>query len=87
MMKETKFQPLASHGSYFQLYSYADLSEANELNFAIKLTQDAGVAVIPVSAFYQTKKENKVLRFCFVKRESTLENAVARLIKYERSFS
>ncbi len=87
MMKETKFQPFASHGSYFQLYSYADLSDANELEFAIRLTQDAGVAVIPVSAFYQTKKENQVLRFCFVKKESTLENAVERLIKYERSLA
>lgn len=83
LMAETKFTPLASYGSYFQLYSYADISNESELNFAKELTINGGVATIPVSAFYQNGKENKVLRFCFAKKESTLNEAVERLIGYQ----
>jgi methionine aminotransferase len=46
---------------------------------AIRLTKDYGIATIPVSAFYQNGEDNKVLRFCFAKKEETLEKAVAML--------
>jgi methionine aminotransferase len=79
LMQQTKLQPLPSHGSYFQVYSYKNLSEKTEKEFAIQLTRQAGVATIPVSAFYQTETNHQVLRFCFAKKESTLEAAVERL--------
>jgi methionine transaminase len=82
IMQQTKFTPLASHGSYFQLYSYKNISDEPENDFAIRLTQEAGVATIPVTAFYQKPVDNNVLRFCFAKKESTLEDAVNRLIKF-----
>jgi methionine aminotransferase len=82
LMAETTFQPLSSFGSYFQLYSYADISDDTELNFAKELTIKAGVASIPVSAFYQNGKDDKVLRFCFAKKENTLNEAVERLKDY-----
>jgi methionine aminotransferase len=78
-MKATKFRPLPSYGSYFQLYSYAGISEENEKDFAIKLIKEHGVASIPVSAFYQVPQDNKVLRFCFAKKETTLREAAQRL--------
>ncbi len=81
MMAQTKFKPLASHGSYFQLYSYENISNENENDIAIRLTKEYGVATIPLSAFYKEATENKVLRFCFAKKESTLEEAADRLIK------
>lgn len=81
MMKQTGFSPLVSHGSYFQLYSYASISDEKEKDFAIRLTKEFGVATIPVSAFYKKECENKVLRFCFAKKEETLEMAVEKLIK------
>lgn len=81
-MKPTGFTPIPSYGSYFQLYSYAGISAENEYDFAKRLTQEAGVATIPTSAFYQTPTDNKVLRFCFAKKESTLETAAHRLIKF-----
>jgi methionine aminotransferase len=81
LMQQTKFKPLASHGSYFQLYSYADVSNESEKEFAIRLTKEFGVATIPTSAFYKNGKDDKVLRFCFAKKESTLEEAVNNLIK------
>ena len=82
LMKQTPFEPLPSFGSYFQLYSYKNISTESESDFAIKLTQEAGVASIPVSAFYKTPIDNKVLRFCFAKNESTLTAAVDRLVAY-----
>lgn len=82
LMEQTKLKPLPSYGSYFQLYDYSEVSDEKENDFAIRLTQDAGVATIPVSAFYKTPVDHKVLRFCFAKKESTLEEAVERLVKY-----
>lgn len=81
LMGQTRFKALPSYGSYFQLYSYADISDENESDFAVRLTKELGVATIPVSAFYQNGKDDKVLRFCFAKKETTLEEAVNRLIK------
>ena len=81
LMQQTNFKPLPSHGSYFQLYSYKSMSDESEKELAIRLTKDFGVATIPASAFYKNGKDNKVLRFCFAKKESTLEEAVERLSK------
>jgi methionine transaminase len=78
-MQQTRFRPLPSYGSYFQLYSYADISDETENDFAVRLVKEYGVATIPVSAFYKQPRENKVLRFCFAKKESTLEQAVKNL--------
>jgi len=83
LMAQTKFKALPSYGSYFQLYSYKDISNESEFQFAKKLTEKAGVATIPVSAFYQNGKENQVLRFCFAKKEQTLNEAVSRLCNFQ----
>jgi methionine transaminase len=80
LMKQTRLKPLPSHGSYFQSYSYAAISNEAEKEFAIRVTKNNGVATIPVSAFYKNAVDNQVLRFCFAKKESTLETAVERLI-------
>ena len=82
LMKQTKFKPLTSHGSYFQCYSYKGMSDESEKDLAIRLTKDFGVATIPTSAFYKDGKDDKVLRFCFAKKESTLEEAVNGLVKW-----
>ena len=81
LMQLTKFKALPSYGSYFQLYSYEGISDEKEKDFAIRLTKEYGVASIPVSAFYKDGQDNKVLRFCFSKKEATLEEAANRLMK------
>ncbi|HEX2682974.1 MAG TPA: methionine aminotransferase [Ferruginibacter sp.] len=81
LMQQTKFKALPSYGSYFQLYSYRDISEENEKDFAVRLTKEYGVATIPTSAFYKNVRDNQVLRFCFSKKEATLEEAANRLMK------
>lgn len=82
LMQATPLTPLPSGGSYFQLYDYSPLSNKPESDYAIQLVEHAGVAVIPVSAFYGDATSNSVLRFCFAKKESTLEEAVNRLKNY-----
>lgn len=79
LMKSTRFEMLDSHGSYFICAKYNRISDENDKDFAIRLTKEAGVATIPVSAFYQNGKDDKVLRFCFSKKKETLEAAVEKL--------
>lgn len=82
LMKGTKFKSIPSRGSYFQLYNYSAISNESDSDFAIRLTKEAGVATIPLSSFYKKNIDNNVLRFCFAKKEKTLEQAVERLINF-----
>jgi methionine aminotransferase len=79
LMRDTPFTCIPSHGSYFECYSYAGFSQESDKDLAIRLTKDYGIATIPVSAFYQSGEDNKVLRFCFAKKEETLERAIKKL--------
>ena len=81
LMRQTKFTPLPSHGSYFQLYRYDRISDESDRELCIRMTKEYGVAAIPVSVFYQEGKDDKVIRFCFCKKKATLEKAVERLVK------
>lgn len=82
LMKATRFELLTSHGSYFIGAKYDRISDEGDRDFAIRLTKEAGVTTIPVSAFYANGKDDKVVRFCFSKKNETLEQAVERLVKY-----
>lgn len=81
LMAQTKFRAFPSYGSYFQLYDYSAITDEPERDFAIRLTREHGVATIPTAAFYVGGKDDRVLRFCFVKNDATLEEAVNRLLK------
>lgn len=82
LMRQTPFRPMPSHGSYFQCYSYAHLSDESDMDFAVRLCREYKIATIPVSSFYSRNADNKVLRFCFAKKEQTLENAIKNLIHF-----
>jgi methionine aminotransferase len=79
LMRETNFKAIPSHGSYFQCFSYKDFSGENDKELAIRLTKEYGVTTVPMSSFYQSAKDDKVLRFCFAKKEETLKRAAERL--------
>jgi len=79
LMQGTGFEYIPSHGSYFECFSYTKLSDKPDDVFATTLVKEAGVATIPVSAFYHNKTDDKVLRFCFAKKEATLLEAAQRL--------
>lgn len=81
LMKQTKFDLLNTSGSYFVCASYGRISDEADKDLAIRLTKEAGVATIPLSAFYHNQKDDKVVRFCFSKQNRTLQQAVERLMK------
>lgn len=81
LMQSTRFTLLDSKGSYFICAKYDRISDESDKDFAIRITKEFGVATIPVSAFYQQGTDNKVVRFCFGKKEETLALAVERLSK------
>jgi len=80
-LENSRFELLPCAGSYFQSVRYAAITDEKDTDFVLRLTKDAGVAAIPVSAFYTKGTDHHVLRFCFAKRQETLDKAVDRLIK------
>ncbi len=77
------FRTLPSGGSYFVLADYAALDpDGDDAAFCIRLVEAAGVAAIPLSAFYVSEKPRHHVRFAFCKRISVLDEAVGRLTRY-----
>lgn len=85
MMEGSRFRPIPCSGTYFQLYSYADISDKADTEMAEWLTKEHGVASIPISVFYEDKRDQKLLRFCFAKNEETLQKAANILCKISPS--
>lgn len=79
LIRKSRFRPLPCHGTYYQLLDYSQVSDEPEMQFARRLTMEYGVAAIPPSVFYHRGDDHKVLRFCFAKREETLNAAAERL--------
>ncbi|MEO5796736.1 MAG: pyridoxal phosphate-dependent aminotransferase [Rhodoferax sp.] len=77
----TKFKLLPSEGSYFQCVDISDVSDLSEADFCLWLTKEIGVAAIPLSAFYGNGFDQRVVRFCFAKKDETLQAALDRLAK------
>jgi methionine transaminase len=80
-IKGSRFKVLPSYGTYFQLLDYTAITDEKETDFAIRMTKEFGVAAIPVSVFYHKTLDNHTLRFCFAKKEETLEKAAEILCK------
>ncbi len=78
-LAQTRLRVLPCQGTYFVLVDYSELSRETEADFARRLIVEAGVAAIPVSAFYQEGAEHRVVRLCFAKLEATLAAGLERL--------
>lgn len=79
LMKDTKLKLLPCEGTYFQVASYAGISEENDIDFTKRLVTELGVATIPISIFYANGDDHQCIRFCFAKDEETLMSAAERL--------
>ena len=79
LLKNSRFQLMPCEGTYFQVVSYAGISDKNDVDFCIWLLTQYGVAAIPISTFYADNKDLKLIRFCFDKDNKTLEEAAKRL--------
>lgn len=76
----SRFRPLRSQGTFFQLLDYSAITRERDTDFAVRLIQEHGVAAIPLSPFLSgDESAGPVLRFCFAKRDATLERAAERL--------
>jgi methionine aminotransferase len=80
-LANTRFRLLPSDGTYFQCVDYSAISDMSEADLSMWLTREIGVAAIPVSAFYSEPRESGVVRFCFAKKEETLQLALDRLAR------
>ena len=80
-LSATRFKLLPSQGTYFQCVDISEVSDLSEADFCTWLTRDVGVAAIPLSAFYADGFDQRVVRFCFAKKDETLHKALDRLAK------
>ena len=75
LIKPSRFKLLPSAGTYFQLADYGEISDMKDTDFANWMTREKGVAVIPLSPFYQDPPDTTVVRFCFAEQDDTLRQA------------
>ena len=75
----SRWKPLHSRGTYFQLLDYSAITAEGDMDFALRLTREHGVASIPTSAFLYKQAAPPALRFCFAKKDETLRAAAERL--------
>jgi methionine aminotransferase len=83
----TRWSMLPCEGTYFVLADYSAIADEPDEHFARRLTVEAGVAAIPIGVFYERSErptDRRVVRFCFAKREATLDEAVRRLRSFEQ---
>lgn len=71
--------PIQSEGTYFQLFDYSELSDLPDQELCIQMTRQLGIAAIPVSVFYTSEKDEKVIRLCFAKTNEILIEGTKRL--------
>ena len=87
-LAQTQFKALPCPGTFFMLADYSQISDLPESEFSIWMAREHGVVVIPVSAFYAKPNDkianNQIVRFCFAKKEQTLQTAIERLKNVKR---
>ena len=79
LIRGSRWKPLPSRGTYFQLLDYSAITDEKDMDFALRLTREHGVASIPTSAFLYREASPLALRFCFAKKDETLTRAAERL--------
>lgn len=80
-LAQTRFGILPCYGTYFQSVNYDSITDEKDNEFALRMTKEIRVAAIPTSVFYNKGTDHHVLRFCFAKKQETLDKAIERLIK------
>jgi methionine aminotransferase len=82
LLSGSRFRPLLSQGTFFQLLDYSTITDEPDRDFAIRLIREHGVAAIPLSPFlHGGESAGQVLRFCFAKQDETLARATERLVR------
>jgi len=79
LLEGSRFNALPCHGTYFLILDYTAITAESDIDFAKRMTIEHGVAAIPPSVFYHRRHDDKVLRFCFAKKDETLAKAAEKL--------
>jgi methionine aminotransferase len=74
-IKSSRFKFIPSSGTYFQLLNYSKITDESDVDYAVRLAKESKIASIPISVFNMDKLDTKTLRFCFAKKNETLEKA------------
>jgi methionine transaminase len=82
LLKGTPYILHPAQGTYFQLVNFINVSQEPDYDFALRLLTEAGVAAMPLSFFMHKKKNIPYLRFCFAKKNETLEEVAERMINF-----
>ena len=80
-LAKSRLELLPAQGSYFQVASYAAISDESDIDFCTRLTKEIGVAAIPLSVFNANGEDRKLIRFCYAKTTETLQAATEILCK------
>jgi methionine aminotransferase len=78
-IENSRFKAIPCRGTYFQMLDYSSISDESDIEFSKRLTVEHGVASIPPSVFYHDGEDHRMLRFCFAKKDQTLERAAEKL--------
>jgi len=78
-IRDSRFKIKNCDGTYFQLLDYSDISNKSDMEFSKYLTKEIGVAVIPLSPFYEDRKSRSLIRVCFAKSDDVLRKAAKKL--------
>jgi methionine aminotransferase len=81
LIKGSRFECTPAPGTYFQLLNYKNISDEKDTDYAVRLIKESGLAAIPISVFYHKPVQDNMLRFCFAKRNETLEKAAEIICK------
>ncbi|HTL81529.1 MAG TPA: methionine aminotransferase [Bacteroidia bacterium] len=81
LLRGSRFKLTPSPGTYFQLLQYSDITTEKDTEYAVRMLKENGVAAIPISVFYHKPVYDNMLRFCFAKKDETLEKAAEILKK------
>lgn len=79
LMQGSNFKIIPSHGTYFQMLDFSEISNENDIAFAERLTKEHKIATIPTSVFNKGKRDFKQIRVCFAKTDETLAEAASIL--------
>jgi methionine aminotransferase len=79
LLKDSNFEILPTHSTYYQMLDYSKISDESDLDFAIRLVNEFGVATVPFSAFQHEKTKNQLIRVCFAKPDALLIEAGNKL--------
>lgn len=81
LISGSRFKIEPCTGTYFQLLNYSAITQEADTEYTIRLTKEAKMACIPLSVFYSKNTDQKLLRFCFAKKDETLEKAAQIITK------